>query len=439
MWEKKNEADRFLNARRGDSSHFLFQCEFCWHINITGKPPSEFRTSDCELMSYFRRVNLDMFWSKEPSTVAGSLSAYKHARRNMVLKGMPPEIVLQGPYPIGDPYGMAIAVSILVQSQRPGKNSKSYTQYDSVRKIRSGFSNLFAASPVMNKGFSGTDDTYKIKSSNGVRFDYLYGKTESQFFSWFMLGMKKRMGRLVNQDMGMSMDLLLAILKLYDLELEDDLDPDRVRTIIVCGAAFVILFAGALRGNEVLYVERSELIKWRQTGRTNNGDTAHVVVPLMGRFKAETGTRNFMMALANESASGLEIGRWVHLLSALLEMEGFSKSIGPAICNADGSLVTAQELNAELHDMLLEVQANRPELIASSIDVKFKYSINRSFRRGATTKARENGVSESTISINNRWRQVERSGGSIPNFKMFDLYTEISQTLDSRLRFSKSL
>ncbi|GFH48959.1 hypothetical protein CTEN210_05435 [Chaetoceros tenuissimus] len=305
--------------------------------------------------------------------------------------------------PIGDPYGMAIAVDLLVQSQRPGKNSKSYTQYDSVRKLRSGYSNFFAATPVFNTGFSGKDDTYKIKSSKGARFDYLYGKTESQFFSWFMLGMKKQMGRMVNQDMGMSMDLLLAILRHYDLELEDpDLDPDRVRTIIVCGAAFVILFAGALRGNEVLYVERSELVKWRQKGRTDNADTAHVVVPLMGRFKAETGTRNFMMALAYESASGLEIGRWVHLLSALLKMEGLSKSVGPAICDADGLLITAQELNAELHDMLLEIQANSPELIASTIDVKFKYSINRSFRRGATTRARENGVREDTISINNQ-------------------------------------
>ena len=405
-----------------------------------GKPGSEFRTSDCELMSYFRRANLDMFWSKEASTVAGSLSAYKQARRNRVLMGMPPEIIPQGPYPIGDPYGMAIAVDILKQSQRPGKNSKNYTQYDSVRKLRSGYSNLFAASPALNKGFSGTDDTYKIKSSKGVRFDYLYGKTESQFFAWFMLGMKKRMGRLVNQDMGISMDLMLAILKQYDLELEDpDLDPDRVRTIIVCGAAFVILFAGALRGNEVLYVERSELVKWRQGGRTKKVDMTHVVVPLMGRFKAETGTRNFMMALANESDSGLEIGRWVHLLSAKLEMEGLSKSIGPAICNADGSLITAQELNAELHDVLLEIQANSPELIVSSIDVKYKYSINRSFRRGSTTRAREKGVSEATISINNRWRQVERSGGSMPNLRMIDLYTEISQTLVSRLRFSKSL
>lgn len=405
-----------------------------------GKPGSEFRPSDCELMTYFRRANLDMFWSKEPSTVAGTLSAYKQARRNMIQKGMPPEIIPQGPYPIGDPYGMSIAVSLLVQSQRSGKNAKDYTQYDSVRKLRSSFSNLFAASPVWNKGFSGTDDIFKIKSSNGVRFDYLYGKTESQFFGWFMLGMKKRMGRLVNQDMGISMELMLAILRHYDQELEDpDVDPDRVRKIIVCGAAFVILFAGALRGNEILYVERSELVKWRQEGRTSKGDTAHVVVPLMGRFKAETGTRNFMMALAAESVSGLEIGRWVHLLSAMLEMEDLSKSIGPAFCNDDGSLVTAQDLNAELHDVLLEIQSDSPELIASSIDVKYKYSINRSFRRGATTRAREMGVSEATISINNRWRQVERSGGSMPNLRMIDLYTEISQTLVSRLRFSKSL
>ena len=39
-----------------------------------------------------------------------------------MLKGMPPEIIPQGPYPIGDPYGMAIAVDLFVQSQHPGKS-----------------------------------------------------------------------------------------------------------------------------------------------------------------------------------------------------------------------------------------------------------------------------------------------------------------------------
>ena len=63
-----------------------------------GKPGSEFSTTDCNLMSYFCRANLDMFWSKEPSTVAVSLSAYKQAHRNRMLKDMPPEIIPQGPY-----------------------------------------------------------------------------------------------------------------------------------------------------------------------------------------------------------------------------------------------------------------------------------------------------------------------------------------------------
>ena len=81
----------------------------------------------------------------------------------------------------------------------------------------------------------------------------------------------------------------------------------------------------------------------------------------------------------------------------------------------------------------------RSDLIPQGMDVKGKYSVNRSFHRGATTRAREVGVSEGTIAINNRWRQIERNGGSIPNLPMMELYTEISQTLLSQLRFSKSL
>ena len=75
----------------------------------------------------------------------------------------------------------------------------------------------------------------------------------------------------------------------------------------------------------------------------------------------------------------------------------------------------------------------------SGADVDRRFNVYRSFRRGATTRAKEQGVDEPTINMNNRWRKWQNKQGSLPNLPMSQLYVEISQALTSKLRFSKSL
>jgi hypothetical protein len=96
-------------------------------------------------------------------------------------------------------------------------------------------------------------------------------------------------------------------------------------------------------------------------------------------------------------------------------------------------------LNCEYHAIMIRVQNRCPTLIAKDIEVEKKFNVYRSFRRGATTQAKEQGVSESTIALNNRWRKVQLKQGSLPKLPMSQLYTEISQALTSKLRFSKAL
>jgi hypothetical protein len=85
------------------------------------------------------------------------------------------------------------------------------------------------------------------------------------------------------------------------------------------------------------------------------------------------------------------------------------------------------------------VQAERPDLISSDINVDETYSIHRSFRRGATTRAREAKVPKDVIELNNRWSKVQRNSGGMPRLPMTELYTEIKQALASFLRFSGAL
>lgn len=144
-----------------------------------------------------------------------------------------------------------------------------------------------------------------------------------------------------------------------------------------------------------------------------------------------------MLAFVRKSRSGLAIGSWISQLSNLLLQEKKNTSVGPALCHEDGLPYKSVELNLELESMLLKIQEESPELIDPKIDVKAKFSINRSFRREATTRVRENGIDEASLSKNNRWRKHQNAGGSLPNLSMVDLYTETSQTLVSHLKFSQ--
>lgn len=431
---KKADAERFLTARRGDLCCFPFQCDFCGGVNLTGKEMSSFNQRDRIMMSYTRRVNLDMFWSKEPNTVATTLKNIKKGRNNSARLGLTPIIISQGPWEVGDNMGMQIAIELLIQSQGEGKNASGYQQYEYIRKIRSAYANAFRGSTA------GASLDTKLKTNRGVSFGFVGGPTESVLFEMFMLGMRKRMGKVTCQNLAISYEVLTKILSRYDDELaSEELKRDRLREIIVFGATFVCLYAGALRGHEVSYMERSELVRKRNSGALAEKSKRHVVVPLMGRFKGEDGERNLMLVFANTSGSGLAIGRWISQLSELLLQERKHLKIGPALCHEDGTPYTSVELNSELESVLLDIQDKFPEFIDPKVDVSSKFSINRSFRRGATTRVRENGLDEKSLEMNNRWRKHQNALGSLPNLSMVDLYTEISQTLVSRLKFSQHL
>jgi hypothetical protein len=163
----------------------------------------------------------------------------------------------------------------------------------------------------------------------------------------------------------------------------------------------------------------------------------HVVAPLLGRLKGEDGERYHMLLMASETSSGLKIREWLEHLVALRERQG--RYHGPAFCNDNGEVVRMTDYEEVFYEILHDIQDQRPDLIGPEVDVEQVYGFYRSFRRGATTRAIEVGVSVPDIDLINRWRKVERAGGMQPSMAMRDHYTEVVQLKTSRLRFSKPL
>jgi hypothetical protein len=112
---------------------------------------------------------------------------------------------------------------------------------------------------------------------------------------------------------------------------------------------------------------------------------------------------------------------------------------GPAFCNQNGEVIQMSEYEEVFYTFLHEIQEQRPDLIGPDVDVEQIYGFYRSFRRGATTRAREQGVTEPDIDLINCWRKLEKAHGMQPSMPMRDHYTEVVQLKSSRLRFSKPL
>ena len=410
-----------------------FQCEFCWFVNINKVESNDWYTSDTRVLAYMRQVNLDMFWSREPSTVSNTLSTLKRAKNCSEEIGMKPINLQVGPWPIADNVGFQVAIEMIKHSQGKGRNSSKYIQFDSIRKIRSAYSNVFESGP------SRCIDNRKLRSDKGQMMHFVSGDTDSKLFGMFVKGCEKRMGRYVKQDCGMTNELLHAILDRYDKEFDDNRTSlSRKRFMLICGAVFVTLWGGALRGGEIMMMEASELIKRKLDGKYENKNE-HIVIPLMGRFKNETGERNLIIILANVTQGGIPIRKWVEGLASMLKMEGRHKDVGPAICDEDGIQMEMWKLNKELHHMLFRIKESNPTLIPQGIIIDERFKLYRSFRRGATTRAKEKEVPEPIIEMNNRWRKFQNKQGSLPNLPMSQLYIDVRQSFGSKLKFSKSI
>jgi hypothetical protein len=405
-----------------------FQCDWCLFRVLTNRIPSPTNRQDEYLLCLLRRCSLDAFWAREVSTVASN-------RRNLELLvqlwesqvGLTPLLLRMGPFPTHDAFGVSVAVGMVLRSAQPGRY-KPHTQYETMRKLRSAFSNLFHASA---QGCS----TMATLGRDTAKTFLSACPTQSLWFERFARGCLRRMGQEVRQDLAMSVKVLLELLRVLNREWEDGVGVQRERATLL-GAYSAVAFCGSFRGHEVFLVDLHGLIKYSQSHLVEDG-LCYRIVPLLGRFKNEDGERYHLTPLAERTASGIELGVWVGRLVDLKLLQGLDR--GPAFSNRVGQPIDTRWLELEILDRLHLIQGERPDLIPQDVNVHDEYGISRSFRRGATTQARNQGVAENDINAMNRWRNAENAQGRKPRLKMQDHYSDIRQMVPTLLRFSRAL
>ena len=140
--EKEEDKNRFMVGRDGDHLMNPFQCELCHFRNIQGRNPNLKSEANRALQEHFRRVSLDAFWSREPSTVRHNLGLIKRAARSEVKFDCNNKLIpALGPHPLMDKPGMGACVLVLDKSMDKGRYDPT-VQWETFRKMRSTLTNI---------------------------------------------------------------------------------------------------------------------------------------------------------------------------------------------------------------------------------------------------------------------------------------------------------
>ena len=415
---------RYLQARNGDNFVTPFQCDLCHFRNAMQRDPVGTLLQDIRLLKTIQRANLDALWSREPSTVRSTLTLCRQGGRIAASLGFKNRLFRpMGPHPLEDTFGIGAAIVMLHQSLAPGKYDK-HIQFVLVRKFRSAFSNVYHVTAEGQEAMVLAKDVRKMSVTKCP--------TYREFFERFMRGMHKRMGEITRPDRAISLALMLELQRMLEQEW---LNQNNDRMIAMEASFYLVSFCCALRGEEVPLAHLHGVIKYWEAGET--GEDKHMVVPLLGRFKGETGESYHLICSVDITAHGLEPRKWIGRLISILQNDGIRN--GPLFRGPHGQRLKASHFEPAFISRLEHIQETKPELLPASVDVEDEFGVSRSFRRGATSEAVNNGVKPDVINVNNRWRKMNQAGASRPSLSMREHYTDVRLTLKHRLLFSKAL
>jgi hypothetical protein len=279
-WKPDEERLRYTQARDGDFLLSPFQCDICVFRNVQGRNPMVGVLQDDLVLCCIRRINLDAVWGMEPSTVAATLRSAKTMLRIWLSVGITPSFPPLGPHPVEDSFGYGVAIAMVLKSLDPGRYA-DHQQFESIRKMRATFSNIFMSSK------RGTDS---LRSFGGDRAKHVLtdSPTNSLFFERFCQGCVRRMGQEVKQNWAIPLPVVHGLLEVLEKDWAVAQTEAEKEVIGLLGAYTVIAFCGSFRGNEVFLVDLHGTRKYLESPEVEKGV---VIIPLLGRFKGETGDR----------------------------------------------------------------------------------------------------------------------------------------------------
>ena len=427
-WGKLHEpGDEFHFARNGDHCMVPFECDLCIFRKLRKRSPDFASHGDDLLLACIRRINLDAFWSRSKYTVIGNREKIGTCLDLSKAVGLDGPYDVDGPLPSFDHCGYEVAIDTVLYSRRPGRHSNEYTQFDTIRKLRTAYSNHCRSTAQANR------ESWAIGDTKGKYQRLGTDPCGSFWFFRFMEGLKRRMGQDWRPNKAITKSLMLRVLREVDNRVEGAASPEERNRWVVFYVYAMTCYVVSLRGNEGLLLDLSGLNrKW------NVGGESYVVIALLGKIKGESGDRAHLLPCVPKTSSGIKVRE---KLKRLLD---FKKNIGhvtgPAISDIKGKIFSSRSLNDAFLEVLEDLFETNRELFPSSIEdketLRKRIQAYRTFRRTSDSIAIDEGVDQIDIDVVNRWQAVEKAKGSRPNRPMRQHYAELELLLRPFLRYT---
>jgi hypothetical protein len=181
---------------------------------------------------------LDSVWGRESHTVKATLRNAQQLVSMWRLARIPIELPHWCPFPVGDVLGLRVAIGMLIKSLEPGRYSKTYQQFETIRKLRAAYANMHMSS------VEGVDSLRTVGGET-AKMSLTLLPTNSLWFERFAQGCLKRMGQDVRQDWAETLPTIHNLLETLDDEWEAA-DTWEVRHRVASAGAFVVIaFCGS--------------------------------------------------------------------------------------------------------------------------------------------------------------------------------------------------
>lgn len=417
---------RFKQARPGDHLCIPFQCPNCQSQNIRGKSIDSTRIDDFVFKCMIVRATLDAFWSRASKTIANHVREVRNMARYGDMLRFAPMPVL-GPWPLHTHLGMDAAVMVLMRSMEKGKTGAT-VKYGTARKARATLTVLWESSP------SGGDDMTLSSGSVKGRFVMTLCPSEGRWYQHFETGICARMGDVVSQDRAYTIEVLLALVQMFEEEWETHYL--RIPLVSISACMFLLVSSlGGMRGFEVVWTDLAALRYDLSYCEASEDDSA-VSWPIVGRFKARHGVLDcYMIPIAGLTTSGIPFFTWTQRFVRRLAQEGFED--GWAFRRPDGSRAKASDYQDNIFRKLEIIQATTT-LIDPGCSIWDEYGIQRSGRRFFTTRCTNMKVAKHDIELQCRWSTDRANGVRTVQRSMIHNYSEVRNMKQALIRPSKA-
>jgi hypothetical protein len=402
-----------------------FECDLCIFRKLMKRSPDLTNPGDELLIACIRRINLIAFWSRSKYTVSGNREKIGTCIQLSKAVGLEGPYDVDGPLPDFDHCGYEVAVDTVLYSRRPGRHTNEHTQFDTIRKLRTAYSNHCRSTAQANR------ESWAIGNTKGKYQRLVIDPCGSFWFFQFMEGLKRRMGQDWRPNKAITKPLMLRVLTEADNRVEGSASPEERNRWIVFYAYAMTCYVVSLRGNEGLLLDLSGLNrKWNVGGET------YVVIALRGKIKGESGDRAHLLPCVPKTSSGIKVRE------KLKRPLDFKKSIGqvngPAISDVKGKICSSRSLKDAFLEILEDLFDTHRELFPASVEDKEtlqkQIQAYRTFRRTSDSIAINEGVDQTDVDVVNRWQAVEKAKGSRPNRPMRQHHAELELLLRPFLR-----